>query len=207
VVTLQPKHGHRVVYQLAPVQSLQLVPSSPAQAIPLMQVAPAQSLMMTLVPAPVAAGPANPPSFTFNGVTYVPKGNGTPTVATPPDSGDLSAAKRTDLLAQLSPFVVKCKALGVSDTLVRASVREKAKSLYEEAIGGAADTDAKNKAVDSLTNEALGSVAAVSESTRSISNGPQQPMTIMMVPAAGAPAPVQYFLPVKVKHHSVNPFQ
>ncbi len=196
-VLVRSKHGHGLAYQVAPVQSVQMVQtaSAPVAAAPV-QVYSYSQTTVAAAPVAVAASSTRPGGYLIGGVMYVPQGTtgsatgAAPAIGAAPESGALTSAQRTALTTLVNAY----KQLPIDEAKLKSQIQQDATLLYEQKTGKTADP----KAVDSLTNEALGLAAPTADSSKSSTTPAQQQATMMMVPAA---APVQYFLPVKVKHN------
>ena len=230
LVTLPAKHHRSYLIPTAQYQSVQVLQTTTALATAPVAVA-AAPVMMTLVPAPatvtttVAASPPKAASgvVMINGVAYVPQGGaavagspppGTPVAASPPnadDLGGLTVDQRSKIVDGLKALYIAVKDIpGFTAESIKSIISAQAAKRYDETLGTIGDQDVKQKAVDSMTTEALGATAANPSAPAKPTATAGQQQVMMAVPiatATAAAAPVQYFLPVKAKHHLLHPHQ
>jgi hypothetical protein len=187
----------------APVQFVTTqAAAAPVQFVQMQVAAPVNTTNSAA--APVAGAPQNPPGAVqiyVNGVLtkYVPAASPSAVAGAPDDDGGLSADDRKNILKQLAPFVTRYKDMISDKSDLRSAIRGKASDLYEQVTSKDASTAEGGKAVDSIVDEALGAAPDTTTRADDSKSGVAQTQQVM-VPVTSA-APMQLFLPVKVKHH------
>jgi hypothetical protein len=192
----------RRVQAAAPVQFVQAQAAAPVQFVQAQAAAPVVPTATS--PAPVAAAPKSSgeaQSYLINGLLYKPVSGAaaaSPTAAAAPTDA-LSEDDRKSILKDLASFVTSYKALTSDSSSIRAAIRSKASDLYAEKNPGKDATSAEGaKAIDSIVEDALGNSPASADKKDDQAQASATQTQQVLVPAA---APMQLFLPVKVKHH------